>query len=234
MGSNSSKQTAADTLLEITPRRRHEQPIEPELTNTTLHQALQNVAQYLRSSKAQITIIAVGGAINTLLLKTRTTTHDLDFFDHNLRKDELQLMTRAAKYAQSKDSNLPDEWLNNRTVLFIRREIRAELTQASIELNEAVFDEPGLRVLAAPWPYALCAKLDRIAGSMGLIAGKEYDIDDAVAYLHRYLTIKRKRSMTRSEILKWTAHYGTRINDGVLDQLNGEFNRRHGWVPMVG
>jgi hypothetical protein len=86
--SNSSKQTAADALLEISPRRRHEQQIELELTNTTLHQALQNVAQYLRSNKAQITIVAVGGATNTLLLKTRTTTHDLEFFNQDLRKDE--------------------------------------------------------------------------------------------------------------------------------------------------
>jgi hypothetical protein len=203
------------------------------LTNITLYQALQNVAQYLRSSKAQITIVAVGGAISTLFLKTRSTTHDLDFFSQDLQKNELQLMVRAAKYAQFKDSNLPDEWLNNRTVLFIRREIRAELTQESIELNEVVFDEPGLLVLAAPWQYALCAKLDRISGS-GLNVGKHYDIDDAVAYLHRYLAIKRKRSVTRSEIVKWTAHYGTRINDGVLDQLNDKFNRRHGWVPVVG
>lgn len=48
IGSNSSKQTAADALLQIAPPPRHGQQIEPDLTNTTLYQALQNVAQYLR------------------------------------------------------------------------------------------------------------------------------------------------------------------------------------------
>ena len=35
---------------------------------------------------------------------------------------------------------------------------------------------------------------------------KTYDTTDAIAYLHRYLTIKRKQSVTRSEILEWAAH----------------------------
>lgn len=72
MGSSSSKQTAADALLEAAPSRGHGQQTEQELTNATLYQALQNVAKYLQSNKAQIMIIVVGGPINTLFLRTRT------------------------------------------------------------------------------------------------------------------------------------------------------------------
>lgn len=101
-------------------------------------------------------------------------------------------------------------------------------------MNEVVFEEPGLRVLAAPWDYAFCAKLDRISGSTELGTRKPYDLTDAVAYLHRYLATKRKRSVTITELEQRAAHYGTTIAAGVLDQVNGEFRRRHGWVPIVG
>jgi len=40
--------------------------------------------------------------------------------------------------------------------------------------------------------------------------------------------------VTRSEILEWAAHYDTRIEEGVLDQFNEEFNRRNGRIPIIG
>jgi hypothetical protein len=231
MGCSSSKQTAE--IHELAPRPGHGRHTEPDLSKATLQRALQNVARYLQSRRIQVMIIAVGGAVNTLFLQTRNTTHDIDFFNQSLRPDELQLIRAAAQYARTQDRSLPDEWLNNRTVLFIPGEARTALTQEAIAMNEVVFEEPGLQVLAAPWDYAFCAKLDRISGSAGLGQRKPYDITDAVAYLYRYLTIKGRQSVTKGEIQQWAARYRTRIADGVLERVNAEFQRRYGWMPIV-
>ena len=52
----------------------------------SIRQALTSVAATLNSKKQNIVIIAVGGAVNTLLLHTRKSTGDVDFFYHTKTK----------------------------------------------------------------------------------------------------------------------------------------------------
>lgn len=51
-----------------------------ELDRQTLEGALDSMAQYIRSRGQNITVISTGGAVNTILLQTRQSTHDVDFF----------------------------------------------------------------------------------------------------------------------------------------------------------
>jgi hypothetical protein len=160
MGCEQSK-GVADALIELAPR--FIALPEPKLDKVTLVNGLAHVARFLTKSNAQITIVAVGGAVNTIFLESRESTHDIDFFGPDLSKSDFKLVVAAAKYAQSKDSSLPKEWINNRTVLFMSTELRESLIRDAIAQDEIIFDEPGLKVLAAPWNYACAAKLDRMA-----------------------------------------------------------------------
>ncbi|KAF1839714.1 hypothetical protein BDW02DRAFT_584936 [Decorospora gaudefroyi] len=185
MGCNISRPQGAhpaDTLLEIAPvMTAGHNNLPPDLDRDTLLRALTNVAHYLNSQRANITVISVGGA---------------------------------------------NEWFNNRTVLFIPKANREYLTQRAFAQNETVFDRPGLKVLAAPWDYAMCAKLDRCAGA-GPTSAKPYDYSDAATYLHRYLEIYNLTSVTRSQVYAWAASYMTTVTDAVLERLNSEFYSKY-------
>ena len=238
MGCASSKEDRSNAIQDLrnlaSPPGGHGGQQETDLTSISMQNALRRVAQYLHQKRKQLTIIAVGGAVNTLLLESRSTTHDLDFFNNSLQKQDVQLIRDAARYARTRDPSLPEEWLNNRTTLFIRPNIRASLTDEAIRQNELVFRAPGLLVLAAPWHYAFCAKLDRISGSSSLGLGKRYDLTDAVAYLHRFLATRNKQTVSVREVESWVSQFGTRIAPGVIERVNAEFQRTYHWIPITG
>lgn len=84
-----------------------------------IRKGLNSVAASLHSKDQNISIIAVGGAVNTLLLHTRESTGDVDFFYWTKTKNEdVTKIIVAANSAASK-LKLGDQWLNNHTAIFI-------------------------------------------------------------------------------------------------------------------
>jgi hypothetical protein len=55
-----------------------------ELDRQTIEHGLDLMANYLHRKNENITVIAIGGAVNTLLLQSRETTHDVDFLGTNM------------------------------------------------------------------------------------------------------------------------------------------------------
>ncbi|CAI6332981.1 unnamed protein product [Periconia digitata] len=223
---------AASTLLELAPvmTAGNGDPA-PELDRNTLLRALANVASYIDSRKANITVVAVGGAVNTIFFQSRQSTHDVDFYNHNLRQSDYELIMKGVKFAQSRDPILQGEWFNNRTILFIPKAQRSYLTEQAISQNEIIFERPGLKIVAAPWNYAICAKLDRCAGA-GINGQRPYDYSDAATYLRRYLEMYHLQFVPRSEVWKWAASYSTTVTDGVLGELNAVFKSLYGREPI--
>ncbi|KAF9222139.1 hypothetical protein BS17DRAFT_193926 [Gyrodon lividus] len=172
---------------------------EEQLTKEKIEQGLKAVAAALHAAKHDVSIIAVGGAVNTILLKTRASTGDVDFFYRTKTKNEDVSQVILAADAARKALHLGDHWLNNHTALFIEEGKIKQLYDEAITQNEIVFRQPGLTVYAAPWRYALAAKLDRLAKP----GARSYDMNDAVDYLSHLIT-KRGKPEKRSE-LKATA-----------------------------
>lgn len=124
------------------------------------------MAAELAKKKHQVVIVAVGGAINTILLGklivlndvmevrrltnflgTRASTADVDFFgDGKGVPEEL----KAATEAVTKKLGLAKGWLNNHTALFIDANKIEELYNEAIKDNIVVFNKTGLKVVAAP------------------------------------------------------------------------------------
>lgn len=56
-------------------------------------------ADYLRQNNAQFTIVTVDGAVNTVLIQSRDTTHDVDFITPELAPPDLEFLRSAMLYA---------------------------------------------------------------------------------------------------------------------------------------
>jgi hypothetical protein len=201
MGNKSSK--AVDHFAELIHQGRTP-PGEAEKTYTKemIEEGLAIVAKYLDSKKLNVSIVTVGGAVNTVLLKSRASTGDVDFFYRTKTASAIvHEVVEGGKLAEKK-LNLSSQWLNNHTVVFIevqsfRKTVHRllnfgyitqegtihDLYIEAIDQNEQVFSAKGLTVYAAPWNYALMTKLDRAAQQ----GAKSYDMADAVDYLERLI-----------------------------------------------
>ncbi|RYP91882.1 hypothetical protein DL770_002004 [Monosporascus sp. CRB-9-2] len=181
---------SAKTLRELAPPKTPGQDDPTQTYNReTLLTALQNVAAYIHKKGGHVTIVAVGGAVNTIYLQSRATTHDVDFFNEFMTRKESGILLNGAKNALKHDKSLQEQWFNNRTIFFIPRDKRAMLTQEAFQQQDIMFSENGLTVLAAPWKYAFCCKVGRIAGD-SILSARPYDLDDAVQYLYRHVRLK--------------------------------------------
>lgn len=92
---------------------------EQQMTADTINKGLTAVASTLNAKRRNVSVIAVGGAVNTLYMRTRPATGDVDFFYRTkTRHEDVTQLIRAADSARKK-LKLEDHWLNNHTALFI-------------------------------------------------------------------------------------------------------------------
>ncbi|KFY02088.1 hypothetical protein V490_00654 [Pseudogymnoascus sp. VKM F-3557] len=194
-----------------------------DLRREDLRQALQIVAEFLAKNRTQVTLVAVGGAVNTILLRTRDTTHDVDFFSSDLSHSDGALLQEAARIAQAQSTiPLGGDWLNNSTTLYMGRALQVELRDLAIQQNDIVFQSPGLKVLAAPWGYAFCTKVDR----MSKRSARPYDGTDAAVYLNRFIaTQNHNRPVNVSVIQARATHFGTSAPIEQLQAVEIEYRR---------
>jgi len=203
---------------------------EAELDRDTILAALRDMSEYLASKQVSARVITVGGAVNTVLLRSRQTTHDVDFFSEDGTAQVNLLIHEAARDAnRRRRGTLGSSWFNNSTQLYMGRERAEELASAAIEQNEMVYNGlndrgHGLQVFAASWEYALCGKMNR------LTEGDEraYDLNDALEYLVRYFQKTGHQSIAAGAIKQWCARWGKQVTDEVLRRLDEAFLRKYG------
>ncbi|KAJ7491670.1 hypothetical protein B0H11DRAFT_1718567 [Mycena galericulata] len=173
----------------------------PTLTEGILRGALNSIAEVLEEQNRYIQIVTVGGAVNTILLRTRLATGDVDFFYHTHKDDaEVENLVRVAESVARSIEELSDEWLNNHTASFIEGSVLKRLYRQSIEQNRLVFDSSSLKVYAAAWPFAFVQKVIRYGSEQQ----KVYDIDDAVAYLKE---MKEGANISYEKVAAWADDY---------------------------
>jgi hypothetical protein len=199
--------------------------VQPNLTAKEITAALEVVAKELQKRKQSVTIVAVGGAINTVLLKTRASTADVDFFGIDKRLPPG--LTDAIK-AAVKTVGINEGWLNNHTALFIDNDRINSLFAEAVNDNTIIFKKPGLTVLAAPWRYCLVAKLDK-AGKSG---AKAYDIDDAAAYLHE-LVKKTSGPVTKAKLRMWAKEFNISLSEGPIGKLATTYQAKYGKAGVI-
>ena len=216
--------------LHVPRRRVNEQGtelqiVDQELTRQNIHRALQYTAEFLNQRRQNLTIVTVGGAINTIYLRSRQTTHDVDFFGSHLQQRQLEMIDEAMQYAERMSSvPLGGAWLNNETQLHMAPDARQFITQRALEQNMVVFHAPGLTVVAAPWSYSFISKSRRL----GTQYERSYDLDDAVAYLREWIRRIQGGTVSTEMLRDLCARYRMpMLSDQVLRRINERFRARH-------
>ena len=195
-----------------------------ELDRSTIIAALTTMANYIHQRQQSLTIITVGGAVNTLLLQNRQSTHDVDFFGTNLDNDQRILLDKAAREAERRSAQpLGGEWFNNQTVQWLPPNVHKRVTAEALALNEIVFQRSGLKVVAAPWNYAMCGKMNRLARASEL--HRPYDASDAASYLHYYIERSNSGSVSATQVKQWCQDYQKSTSDAVIRAVNAEYRR---------
>ncbi|KAG2085297.1 uncharacterized protein F5147DRAFT_589099, partial [Suillus discolor] len=184
-----------------------------QLTAEDIKRGLGLTATHLKSKKKQITVVAVGGAINTILLRAlRASTADVDFFSIDAANNPV---LRDGIKSAAKTMQLGEGWMNNHTALFIAPNTKTNLYNEAISDGVVIFDEPGLKVLAAPWMYCLVAKLEK-AGKRG--NAKSYDMSDAAQYLIQE-SKRRGAKIKVADIEAKAIAYGAEIQEAQIKEL---------------
>jgi len=206
------------------------QPLQ-NLTAEDINIALRIVADHLWWKRKSLVLVVVWGAINTLYLRSRTSTHDVDFISRNLSYEELKILDKATQNA-STAMGAPVRWLNNQTSVFLTHDVRLRLVAEAIAANIVIFQHGRLTLLVAPWRYLLCTKLDRIHQAIEHPSRRrDYDIDDAAAYLN-CLVAEKGGPISRPDIVVWLEEFELSGVD-ILDQLNEVHMQTYGAVGVV-
>ena len=119
--SNISRMVGDDSMAQF----QHLQPGQPIASNliplnaNTILTGLNEVAEGLRQRNIFVVLVVVGGAFNTLILRSRPTTSDVDFFCLTKTQNPVvSLITEVAGLASV--ARLSGRtWLNNHTAVFI-------------------------------------------------------------------------------------------------------------------
>ena len=187
------------------------------MTGPDIRAYMRTVAEYLQKNRTAITVVGVGGVLSTMVLGTRRSTHDVDIFCDSITPDQAKHLTNAIRKA-AKKYKLSEHWLNNQTILHIQHSLRHAIQQDAIRQNCVVFEEAGLKMVAAPWMYSFASKLHRISGS-GVGLARAYDPSDAANFLLKHLESQHQQTITVSDVKGWLVRYGITAESTCVDNL---------------
>jgi hypothetical protein len=199
-----------------------------EVDRDTLLQALDHVSNYIAQRTQHVTAIAVGGAVNTLYLRSRRNTHDVDLFgsEDYFGNAARMLLDEASQDAQQHIPQLGTDWINTETQMWMPGPMHTELTAAAVQQQVVVFPGAGLTIYAAPWAYAFSAKINRIL--TGGAQRRSYDLADAVNYIHEYIRSHGNQPVQVSRALGWARRYHHESNEDILrNRVDPEHRRRY-------
>jgi hypothetical protein len=209
------------------------QQVTREVDRKSLQNALTIMAGYLHERNAQLTVVAVGGAVNTIFLRTRDSTHDVDIFGSNLSNQDRILLDEAMHYTQQQSTTLlGTDWFNTENQMWMTSGLHKELTNEAIKQNDVVFDKAGLKVLAAPWEYAFSGKVSRLLKGGEQV--RPYDLSDAVHYLNIYIRQHGGRPVRVATIEEWAKRFRHNTDrEFLLSTVNEEYRRQYGREGIV-
>lgn len=208
------------------------QQVTRDIDREVLVAALDHVSEYLAQRRKHISVIAVGGAVNTLYLRSRSTTHDVDIFGSDFNNQARMILDEAMQSAQRQFPALGTDWLNTETQMWMPGPMHQELTNAARQQHVKVYQDRGLEIYAAPWNYAFSAKVSRLL--TGGAQARPYDLQDAVTYIHEYIRSNGQKPVPVAEAIGWARHYHHETNrDILLKRVNKEYRARYGAVAFV-
>lgn len=185
---------------------------------------LKLMAQYLHYNNADLTIIAVGGVVSTILLRAWFTTTEVNALGSTLTPAQRQFLASAVSYAKT-NSPIPlgDGWFGGLGAQDIRPDVARDVYALSVEQNDVLFSSEGLTVLAPRWSYAIMVCVDRLSRGVA----RPYDIGDAVVYLHQYIKVGKHKLIPIMGIMNWGQGYDLQVTLKVLRFIKVQYLKHY-------
>lgn len=184
--------------------------------------ALKHVASFVAKRGEHVKIMAVGGAVSTLYLRSREATHDVDIFGSDFNNQDRMLLDEALKDAQRHSTVLGTDWINTETQMWMPGQLHRQLTESTRQQDVKIFDEAGLNIYAAPWGYSFSGKINRLL--TGGDQSRPYDLLDAVTYLHEYIHAHGDCPSSIPTVLGWERRYQHETTEYILrERVNTEY-----------
>ncbi|KAK7537075.1 uncharacterized protein J3D65DRAFT_364856 [Phyllosticta citribraziliensis] len=219
--------------------------LDPKLTRADLLHALDLASLHLdHHNEAPITIIALGGALHVLHLRSRLTTSALQFFHPDPASPQNAALAAAAAFAmpasggqdrKSRTRNVPrlqPNWLTNAVILSLPLPLQSHLAAAACRQNDTIYVSHSgrLRVLAAPWEYVVASAVAR----MSWLGQRPWDMADAVAALRRWVGLRGGRPVKGVELLERAEDvYGVFVARETLRDVEGVYEAVWGVMGVV-
>ena len=125
---------------------------------------------------------------------------------------------------------LGGEWFNNQAILWLPPNVHHRVTKEALEQDDVVFETRGLKVIAAPWNYALCGKMNRLVRPNEV---RRYDVTDAASYLHQYI-LKHGGPVSPAQIKQWCQAYQKDTSNDAIRAVAKKYRRRYGSNGIAG
>ncbi|KAK4040764.1 hypothetical protein C8A01DRAFT_45966 [Parachaetomium inaequale] len=200
--------------------------VSRDIDHSVLRAALDRVSQYIAQRNRHLSVITVGGAVNTLYLRSRDTTHDVDVFGSDLGNQSRILLDAAIYDAHHHIPALGTDWLNTETQMWMPGPMHSELTEMARQQNVQVYHSQSFTILAAPWEYAFTTKFSRIL--LGGDQARPYDLPDAVTYIHQYIQSHGNQPVPIPTVVGWARRWHHEITEDILiNRVNPEYRRRY-------
>jgi len=169
----------------VTIPAEHPQPRDAFVNAEQVMHVLRYVSNYLASRGASVTLVAVGGLVDVLYLRIADETDDIEFLGPAIAN---RTHLEVALHGALTEFHLPNRQLQQPNKLPVGDSWLTLMEALGREPREFIFKGDGLQVVAAPWNYAFCVKMDTLRlGATGAITPTGRHVSDAAHYLHQVI-----------------------------------------------
>lgn len=198
--------------------------------------ALDVAAGFLHRKNQNITLMTMGGVVDTVLLQITGATEDVFFYNPSDDKAQTLVLKECMDWAVKGGSTngVPlDKAVNNPTIIqAIGTDFLRKLWAKAEEKKLIVYQAKGLTVVAVPLSYSFIA----VASRVDTTRRKHLDLERAVAYLRGWICVNaetgRPMIIPGSLVQRVCNDYDKAdVNFGVLQKINhyyGSMFRREG------
>ncbi|KAF8330083.1 uncharacterized protein EI90DRAFT_3017007 [Cantharellus anzutake] len=168
----------------------------------------------IKSSAAfKATLVAVGGVVDVLYLRIADQTDDIEFLGPAISH---RTYLEVAMHGAIAHLGLPSRKIEQTNKLPVGENWQSLMEVLGRGPRETIFRQPGLQVVAAPWNYGFCVKMDMLRrGATGAITPTPRHVSDAAVYLDSVIKHQPpdRLPFTERELYRILTDYSVQVSE---------------------
>ncbi|KAF8322869.1 uncharacterized protein EI90DRAFT_3157711 [Cantharellus anzutake] len=163
--------------------------------------------------RAEATLVAVGGVVDVLYLRIADQTDDIEFLGPAISH---RTYLEVAMHGAIAHLGLPSRKIEQTNKLPVGENWQSLMEVLGRGPRETIFRQPGLQVVAAPWNYGFCVKMDMLRrGATGAITPTPRHVSDAAVYLDSVIKHQPpdRLPFTERELYRILTDYSVQVSE---------------------